>query len=256
MKVHAHYAPGFTIMQFNGPDQHIGRVWQEGGKLHFEGNATESAHQLFKHVIKENNEYVVLIEEQNNQLHAELLAMEHDRDHWKANHDHQVECARVIKSRRDIPIDRSILHEALLAVRPEVCANAPEAKDVVTSLPTLNHVLAVFDAARKLVQCKGRYHAELNYKALAELFGVTNLPQPVTPNLMEENGSFASGATPGQLAAMDELTDLTQQMMQEDNRIVLSPEAFDQVQQLIDEPPAPTDALRELMTREPRYVRS
>ncbi|ECB1886198.1 DUF1778 domain-containing protein [Salmonella enterica subsp. enterica serovar Mississippi] len=73
---------------------------------------------------------------------------------------------------------------------------------------------------------------------------------------MEENGSFASGATPGQLAAMDELTDLTQQMMQEDNRIVLSPEAFDQVQQLIDEPPAPTDALRELMTREPRYVRS
>ncbi|MBT0720412.1 DUF551 domain-containing protein [Rosenbergiella collisarenosi] len=28
-------------------------------------------------------------------------------------------------------------------------------------------------AAEKLVKCKGRYHAELNYKALAELFGVT-----------------------------------------------------------------------------------
>ncbi|MCL8292491.1 hypothetical protein M9Y55_21765 [Klebsiella oxytoca] len=28
-------------------------------------------------------------------------------------------------------------------------------------------------AAEKLVRCKGRYHSELNYRALADLFGVT-----------------------------------------------------------------------------------
>lgn len=255
MKVHTHYASGFTIMQFNGEDKEIGRLWNKGGKLEFEGNASEAAQQLFKHVIKENNNFLVTVEEQNNQLHAELLAMEHDRDHWKNNHDHQVKCARVIKTRHDLPIDRAALYDALLALGVEGVSDKPEAKCVVTNLESLDHVFAVYEAARKLVKCKGRYHGELNYKALAELFGVTNIPLPVTPNLMEENTRFASGATPGQLAAMEELTDLTQQMMQEENRIVLSPEAFDQVQQLIDEPPAPTDALRELMTREPRYER-
>ena len=28
-------------------------------------------------------------------------------------------------------------------------------------------------AARKLVRCKGRYHSEINYRALAAMFGVT-----------------------------------------------------------------------------------
>lgn len=244
MKIHTHYAEGFSIMQFNGPDQHIGRLYQEGGQLKFEGNANEAAHQLFKHVIKENNQYLVMVEEHNNQLHAEMLTLEHERNHWKANHDHQVECARVIKTRRDMPIDRAILHEALLAVKPEVCTSAPEAMDVVTSLPTLNHVLAVFDAARKLVQCKGRYHAELNYKALAALFGV-DAPEPM----------------PEQEAALNELTALTEEMGLYEpgpdafKTRMLSPEAFDQVQQRIDEPPAPSPALRELMTREPRYTK-
>lgn len=34
------------------------------------------------------------------------------------------------------------------------------------------HLIAIKEAATKLVRCKGRYHAELNYKALAELLGV------------------------------------------------------------------------------------
>lgn len=46
-----------------------------------------------------------------------------------------------------------------------------------------NHA-AVYAAAQKLVKCKGRYHAELNYKALAELFGVKTheVAEPVLPN--------------------------------------------------------------------------
>ncbi|EAA6231297.1 ead/Ea22-like family protein, partial [Salmonella enterica subsp. enterica serovar Typhimurium] len=31
---------------------------------------------------------------------------------------------------------------------------------------------AIVAAAEKLVRCKGRYHSELNYRALAKLFGV------------------------------------------------------------------------------------
>lgn len=49
-------------------------------------------------------------------------------------------------------------------------------------------------AAEKLVRCKGRYHSEQNYRALAELFGVTtpDLPpldeesSPVTVNLPDD----------------------------------------------------------------------
>lgn len=244
MKVHAQYASGFTIMQFNGEDKEIGRLWNNGGKLEFEGNASESAHQLFKHVIKENNNFLTMIEEQNNQLHAELLTLEHDRDHWKNNHDHQVKCARVIKTRHDLPADRAALYDALLALGVEGVSDKPDSKCVVTNLESLDHVFAVYEAAKKLVKCKGRYHSELNYKALAALFGVEHVMQPVIAE-----------TTPEQEAAMQELTDLTQQMGMPENRIVLSPEAFEQVQKLIDEPPAPTDALRELMTREPRYVR-
>ncbi|EAB4417364.1 DUF1778 domain-containing protein [Salmonella enterica] len=241
MKLHTHYASGFTILQFNNEDKEIGRLWNDNGKLAFDGNATDAAHQLFKYLIREYDEFLKASEARAELLHKELLTMEHDRDHWKANHDHQVESARVLKNRKDMPVDRSLLHEALLALPPQVLAGNNTAKNVVTSLPTLDLLLDVFEAARKLVQCKGRYHAELNYKALAALFGVeTPYPQAEAPSAE-------------QCAAMDELTALTQQM--EENRITLSPEAFDKVQQLIDEPPAPNEALVELMTREPRYIR-
>ncbi|EDY2030082.1 DUF1778 domain-containing protein [Salmonella enterica] len=236
MKINTYYAEGFSIMQFNDEDKFIGRLYQEGGQLKFEGSADEAAHQLFKHCIRENNQYLVMVEEQNNTLHAELLAMEHDRDHWKKNHDHQVECARVIKGRHDLPIDRHLLHDALLALGFQDGEDNRQVENVVTTLPALDLLLDVFEAARKLVKCKGRYHAELNYKALAALFGVTNIPEP----------------KPEQEAAMDELTILTQQM--EQNKITLSPEAFDEVQRLIDNPPAPSERLRELMTRPSRLT--
>ncbi len=35
-----------------------------------------------------------------------------------------------------------------------------------------DHLLAIKDAATQLIRCKGRYHAELNYKALAKILGV------------------------------------------------------------------------------------
>lgn len=46
-------------------------------------------------------------------------------------------------------------------------------------------------AAEKLVRCKGRYHSELNYRALAALFGVTT---PDLPPLEHENVHYADTA--------------------------------------------------------------
>lgn len=57
---------------------------------------------------------------------------------------------------------------------------ALEAKDAQIS--ELEHVKA---AAEKLVRCKGRYHSEQNYRALAVLFGVKT---PDLPPLPGESG--------------------------------------------------------------------
>ncbi|HHP2701456.1 TPA: ead/Ea22-like family protein [Citrobacter freundii] len=50
---------------------------------------------------------------------------------------------------------------------------------------------AIVTAAEKLVRCKGRYHGELNYRALAKLFGVT---APDLPPLEHENVHYADAA--------------------------------------------------------------
>ncbi|HBW3105254.1 TPA: ead/Ea22-like family protein [Klebsiella pneumoniae] len=46
-------------------------------------------------------------------------------------------------------------------------------------------------AAEKLVRCKGRYHSEQNYRALAALFGVKT---PDLPPLEHENVHYADAA--------------------------------------------------------------
>ncbi|EOW6646177.1 DUF551 domain-containing protein [Cronobacter muytjensii] len=51
----------------------------------------------------------------------------------------------------------------------------------------------IVKAAEKLVRCKGRYHSEQNYRALAELFGVTtpNLPPLETDTTSQQFESLA-----------------------------------------------------------------
>ncbi|EJF8031376.1 hypothetical protein M9M37_001839 [Escherichia coli] len=48
---------------------------------------------------------------------------------------------------------------------------------------------AIRNAAEKLVRCKGRYHSEQNYRALAELFGVAipNYPPVADENAWSHN---------------------------------------------------------------------
>lgn len=50
----------------------------------------------------------------------------------------------------------------------------------------LEKAQAINAAAEKLVRCKGRYHSELNYRALAALFGVTT---PDLPPLDSESSA-------------------------------------------------------------------
>ncbi len=55
----------------------------------------------------------------------------------------------------------------------------------------INELEAIRAAAEKLVRCKGRYHSEQNYRALAALFGVKT---PDLPPLEHENVHYADAA--------------------------------------------------------------
>ncbi|HDC2657916.1 TPA: ead/Ea22-like family protein [Salmonella enterica] len=72
---------------------------------------------------------------------------------------------------------------------------------------------AIVAAAEKLVRCKGRYHSELNYRALAKLFGVIT---PDLPPLEHENVHYAD-------AAEVEITALRQRIAELEAREVVLP---------------------------------
>ena len=72
---------------------------------------------------------------------------------------------------------------------------------VSVDVSELNQLRAIRDAAMQLLRCKGRYHSELNYKALAEALGVTSIPdfspwhernktQPILPESQVAGGDI------------------------------------------------------------------
>ncbi|EBP3214277.1 ead/Ea22-like family protein [Salmonella enterica] len=68
---------------------------------------------------------------------------------------------------------------------------------------------AIVAAVEKLVRCKGRYHSELNYRALAKLFGVIT---PDLPPLEHENVQCAD-------AAEVEITALRQRIVELESKL-------------------------------------
>ncbi|MDU6812133.1 MAG: ead/Ea22-like family protein [Klebsiella pneumoniae] len=76
---------------------------------------------------------------------------------------------------------------------------------------------AIRAAAEKLVRCKGRYHSEQNYRALAVLFGVKT---PDLPPLEHENVHYAD-------AAEMEIAALRQRIAELELRTVKLPEPFE-----------------------------
>ncbi len=75
---------------------------------------------------------------------------------------------------------------------------------------------AIRAAAEKLVRCKGRYHSEHNYRALAALFGVNT---PELPPLEHENVHYAD-------AAEMEIAALRQRIAELESRTVKLPEPY------------------------------
>lgn len=57
-------------------------------------------------------------------------------------------------------------------------------EDIDALVEALEKAQSINAAAEKLVRCKGRYHSEQNYRALAALFGVTT---PDLPPLDDES---------------------------------------------------------------------
>ncbi|HHL0058140.1 TPA: ead/Ea22-like family protein [Klebsiella pneumoniae] len=78
----------------------------------------------------------------------------------------------------------------------------------------IDELEAIRAAAEKLVRCKGRYHSEQNYRALAALFGVNT---PDLPPLEHENVHYAD-------AAEMEIAALRQRIAELESRTVKLPQ--------------------------------
>lgn len=73
------------------------------------------------------------------------------------------------------------VHRAVSNFNPQMNIKTRDLKELVEALEKAQAINA---AAEKLVRCKGRYHSEQNYRALAALFGVNT---PDLPPLDDES---------------------------------------------------------------------
>jgi hypothetical protein len=86
--------------------------------------------------------------------------------------------------------------------------------EAVVLVEAIEKAQTINAAAEKLVRCKGRYHSEQNYRALAALFGVKT---PDLPPLEHENVHYAD-------AAEMEIEALRQRIAELESRTVKLPE--------------------------------
>ncbi|EAX5653059.1 ead/Ea22-like family protein [Salmonella enterica] len=99
---------------------------------------------------------------------ATMLALLDELEHYKSREE------RVTKLVMDNSTSWDALYKKLEAAEKRIAEQS-----------------AIVAAAEKLVRCKGRYHSELNYRALAKLFGVVT---PDLPPLEHENVHYADAA--------------------------------------------------------------
>lgn len=81
--------------------------------------------------------------------------------------------------------------ELVVALESEKRICATWRKTAESTSEKLEKAQTINAAAEKLVRCKGRYHSEQNYRALAALFGVNT---PDLPPLEHENVHYADAA--------------------------------------------------------------
>lgn len=92
--------------------------------------------------------------------------------------------------------ERNAEHVTTIAALESRCASLSAKLNMINDLMeaaerSIAEQSSIVAAAEKLVRCKGRYHSELNYRALAKLFGVIT---PDLPPLEHENVHYADAA--------------------------------------------------------------
>ncbi|MDZ5893282.1 ead/Ea22-like family protein [Klebsiella pneumoniae] len=103
------------------------------------------------------------------------------------------------------------VHRAVSNFNPQMNIKTRDLKALVEALEKAQTINA---AAEKLVRCKGRYHSEQNYRALAAMFGVTT---PDLPSLEHENVHYVD-------AAEMEIAALRQRIAELESRTVKLPD--------------------------------
>ncbi|EAR2255231.1 ead/Ea22-like family protein [Salmonella enterica] len=87
-----------------------------------------------------------------------------------------------------LQLEKDAIEAVALALRDDMRQAREKLEAAERSIAEQSAIVA---AAEKLVRCKGRYHSELNYRALAKLFGVIT---PDLPPLVHENVHYADAA--------------------------------------------------------------
>ncbi len=82
--------------------------------------------------------------EETDQLRQSISELERERDHWKANHDNQVERARVLIDRPDMPLERVQAYKFLTEAQATIAAQAHQ---IVEQQEKLSDIKGCFDAA-------------------------------------------------------------------------------------------------------------
>lgn len=136
-------APTPFIVSFQGGAK---LTLNQDGTATFEGNADDAAQQFFDNVIKLHNQQYQALEKD----------IEYERDQKKFAQEMWQSDSKFGAEMAEYSMEQSAEIMRLEEIR---------------------------DAAEKLVRCKGRYHSEQNYRALAALFGVTT---PDLPPLGEQ----------------------------------------------------------------------
>ena len=86
--------------------------------------------------------------------------------------------------------------------------------NILALVEALEKAQTINAAAEKLVRCKGRYHSEQNYRALAALFGVKT---PDLPPLEHENVHYADAAEMEIAALRQRIAELESQLKAAEN---------------------------------------
>ncbi|EIJ8759132.1 ead/Ea22-like family protein [Salmonella enterica] len=118
--------------------------------------------------LDKKQQYIKLRDQENEDIALTVGKLRVELEHYKSREE------RVTKLVLDNSTSWDVLYEKLEAAERSMAEQS-----------------AIVAAAEKLVRCKGRYNSELNYRALAKLFGIIT---PDLPPLVHENVHYADAA--------------------------------------------------------------